>query len=224
MASFQPETLTKIWELGAKFTPRLLERRLVERLNPVASANVRQLKLRASPSILAGRIFDDRGNRMTPTHTNKNGARYRYYISHALLQKRNDETASLMRVPAQEIEEAVTKALRDRVNDSGVDERSSITDRELVERLVDRIIITSQLIEIQLRPEEAGASKSAIATVLKVRWKGTEVSNAKGILHSPLAPADDCRQPRCSSHRHRQGSRLDRRSRRRSGRLRCRNR
>ena len=39
-----------------------------------ASANARQLKLRASPSILAGRIFDDRGNRMTPTHTNKQGA------------------------------------------------------------------------------------------------------------------------------------------------------
>ncbi len=45
-----------------------------------AGANIRQLKLQASPSILAGRIFDDRGNRMTPTHTNKNGARYRYYI------------------------------------------------------------------------------------------------------------------------------------------------
>jgi len=55
-----------------------------------ASANTRQLKLRASPSILAGRIFDDRGNRMTPSHTNKRGARYRYYVSHAVLQKRDD--------------------------------------------------------------------------------------------------------------------------------------
>ncbi len=152
-----------------------------------AHANVRHLKLQASPSILAGRIFDARGNRMTPTHTNKNGARYRYYISHALLQKRNDETASLMRVPSQEIEEAVTKALRDRVNDSGADERSCITDRELVERLVDRIVVTSQLIEIQLCQEEAGTSKRAIPAVLKVRWKGPEVPNAKGILHSPLA-------------------------------------
>ena len=51
-----------------------------------ASANARQLKLEASPSILAGRIFDDRGNRMTPTHTNKRGARYRYYASHSALQ------------------------------------------------------------------------------------------------------------------------------------------
>jgi site-specific DNA recombinase len=148
-----------------------------------ASANVRQLKLRASPSILAGRIFDDRGNRMTPTHTDKNGARYPYYISHTLLQKRTDKAT---RVSGPEIERAVTTALRGHVNDSGADERSSITDRELVERLVDRIIITSQLIEIQLRQEEAGASNPAIPAVLKVRWKGSEVSNAKGILHSPL--------------------------------------
>ena len=123
-----------------------------------ASANVRQLKLRASPSILAGRIFDDRGNRMTPTHTNKNGARYRYYISHALLQRRNDKAT---RVSAHEIERAVTKALRCHINDSGADERSSITDRELIERLVERIIITSQLIEIELRQEEAGPSEGA---------------------------------------------------------------
>ena len=51
------------------------------------SATTRQLRLKASPSLLAGRIFDDRGNRMTPTHTNKQGARYRYYVSHAALQK-----------------------------------------------------------------------------------------------------------------------------------------
>ena len=57
----------------------------------VASANARQLKLKASPSILAGRIFDERGDRMTPTH--KQGARYRYYVSHATLQKRDEEQA-----------------------------------------------------------------------------------------------------------------------------------
>lgn len=48
-------------------------------------ANARRAKLRGSQSILAGRIFDDRGNRMTPTHTNKQGARYGYYVSHAIL-------------------------------------------------------------------------------------------------------------------------------------------
>jgi site-specific DNA recombinase len=62
-----------------------------------ASATARQLRLKGSPALLAGCIFDDRGNRMTPTHTNKRGARYRYYVSHTLLQKRNDESGSVSR-------------------------------------------------------------------------------------------------------------------------------
>jgi hypothetical protein len=57
-----------------------------------ASAANRQLRLKSSPAILAGRIFDDRGNRMTPTHANKRGVRYRYYVSQALL---TDKRASV---------------------------------------------------------------------------------------------------------------------------------
>lgn len=67
------------------------------------------LALKGSPAILAGRIFDDRGNRMTPTHTNKRGVRYRYYVSHALMQKRAHEAGSVSRVPAPEIESLVDR-------------------------------------------------------------------------------------------------------------------
>jgi hypothetical protein len=63
-----------------------------------ASAAARQLRLKGSPAILAGRIFDNRGNRMTPTHTNKRGARDRYYVSHVLLQRRNDQPRSRVSV------------------------------------------------------------------------------------------------------------------------------
>ena len=82
-----------------------------------AGATARQLKVRASPSILAGHIFDDRGNRMTPTHTNKQGARYRYYVSHAILQNRKD-AGSVPRVSAPEIEAAVIEAVRRHLKDS----------------------------------------------------------------------------------------------------------
>ena len=69
----------------------ILDRSLFEAVQAklAASATARQLKLNASPSILAGRIFDERGNRMTSTHSNKQGARYRYYVSHSALQKRD---------------------------------------------------------------------------------------------------------------------------------------
>jgi hypothetical protein len=102
------------------------------RRRPTNNHDVRLNLAAFRPKARAGRIFDDRGNRMTPTHTNKNGACYRYYISHALLQRRNDKAT---RVSAHEIERAVTTALRGHVNDSSADERLSITDRELVERL-----------------------------------------------------------------------------------------
>jgi Resolvase, N terminal domain/Recombinase len=42
-----------------------------------------------SPSFLSGLIYDDRDNRMSPSHANKRGVRYRYYVSQALLQNRD---------------------------------------------------------------------------------------------------------------------------------------
>jgi Recombinase len=54
----------------------------------------RKLTRSRSPSILAGLIFDDRGNPMSPSHANKKGVRYRYYVSQALLQSRKTEAGS----------------------------------------------------------------------------------------------------------------------------------
>jgi hypothetical protein len=66
-----------------------------------------------SPSILAGLIFDDRGNAMSPSHTNKKGARYRYYVSQALLQNRKTEAGSIARVSAPDVEALVCKAVKE---------------------------------------------------------------------------------------------------------------
>ena len=94
----------------------ILDRALFEAVQSTLTANGtdRQLRLKSSPAMLMGRIFDDRGNRMSPTHTNKRGVRYRYYLSQAVLQKRNEEAGSVTRVPAPEIEALVIRALRDR--------------------------------------------------------------------------------------------------------------
>jgi site-specific DNA recombinase len=59
-----------------------------------------------------GRIFDDRGNRMTPSHFNKHGVRYRYYVSHVLLQRRKKDAGRVARVPAIQLERLVVEAIR----------------------------------------------------------------------------------------------------------------
>ena len=40
-----------------------------------------------SEALLMGRIFDDRGNRMTPSHARKGGLKYRYYLSGKFLDR-----------------------------------------------------------------------------------------------------------------------------------------
>src|SRR5207253_1772849 len=60
------------------------------------------------PSLLAGMLFDGDGNRMTPSHAIKNGTRYRYYVSHLLITKDRTERSGGLRIPAGEIEQAVT--------------------------------------------------------------------------------------------------------------------
>jgi site-specific DNA recombinase len=64
-----------------------------------------------APSLLCGRIFDGDGNRMTPTHANKRGRRYRYYISASLLD-RGESGPNTMRVPASDVEGVVLDRLR----------------------------------------------------------------------------------------------------------------
>jgi hypothetical protein len=56
----------------------ILSRDLFEAVQAKRAANAvdRQVRLRGSAAILTGRLFDDRGNRMSPTHTNKQSARY----------------------------------------------------------------------------------------------------------------------------------------------------
>jgi site-specific DNA recombinase len=64
---------------------------------------------RAKPRarLLAGILYDDRGNLMSPSFTKKKGGqRYPCYVSQALLQNRRDMAGTLPRVPAEAIERA----------------------------------------------------------------------------------------------------------------------
>jgi len=74
----------------------ILGRDLFEAVQAKRAANAvaRQVRLRGSAAILTGRLFDDRGNRMSPTHANKRGVRYRYYVSHPILQNARPKQAA----------------------------------------------------------------------------------------------------------------------------------
>jgi site-specific DNA recombinase len=93
----------------------ILDRELFDAVQAKLAERAVQRKLTRSrpPSILAGLIFDDRGNPMSPSHANKKGVRYRYYVSQALLQSRKTEAGSIARVSAPDVEALVCKAVRE---------------------------------------------------------------------------------------------------------------
>jgi site-specific DNA recombinase len=166
-----------------------------------ASATARQLRLKGSPAILAGRIFDDRSNRMTPTHTNKRGARYRYYVSHPLLQKRNHEAGSVARVPAPEVESVVLNALREHFGDNEHHERRTVADdRGRIECWLDRVVVRPEALEIHLADCREHSKRTSIdrsnspeagdrpTSIITVPWSTGTFAGVRGILHSPSPP------------------------------------
>lgn len=64
-------------------------------------------------SLLAGMIFDEAGNRLTPTHAKKAMRRYRYYVSSALITATKANAPASLRLPAGETERLVIQVLRD---------------------------------------------------------------------------------------------------------------
>jgi site-specific DNA recombinase len=71
----------------------------------------RGLKNERSEALLLGKLYDDRGNRMTPSFAIKKGVRYRYYVSCVLAQGRKSEAGTISRIASDAIDAFVLAAL-----------------------------------------------------------------------------------------------------------------
>jgi DNA invertase Pin-like site-specific DNA recombinase len=161
-----------------------------------AQARARRCRLRGLPAILSGRLFDHRGNRMSPTHANKRGARYRYYVSQAVLQKKPPPPGLVSRVPAAEIEALVVAALRSHLRASSAGKQLPDDDRDLLERHLERVTLTPNHLELRLRdlveptqaddPANTSAGRpTASVTTMAVPWTSPVAAAVKGIIHVP---------------------------------------
>jgi site-specific DNA recombinase len=71
------------------------------------------------PSLLTGMVFDETGERLTPTHAVKKGTRYRYYVSTSLITGAKRNRSSGRRIPAGNLEGLVINRLRTFLADPG---------------------------------------------------------------------------------------------------------
>jgi site-specific DNA recombinase len=93
--------------------PAIIDQPLWDEVQAVLAKNriERATGVRAkNPSVLAGLLVDEDGERLTPTYPVKKGARYRYYVSTALITGRKDRPSG-RRIPAGNLEELVINRL-----------------------------------------------------------------------------------------------------------------
>ena len=142
----------------------------------------------SSDALLMGRIFDDRGNRMTPSYAQKGGKRYRYYLSSALSNGQLEHDGAVRRVPASEIETIVIDAVRKRIK-----EDTSITNRELIDASVGTIEVHATQIVIKLAKKgDRTTKRKANNSVIYVPWKKTQMKRRREII-APARSSGDIR-------------------------------
>ncbi len=127
-----------------------------------------------SDALLMGRLYDDRGNRMSPTYAVKKGLRYRYYVSTMLVQGRKSEAGSVPRVPASELEGIVMDAIGTALPAGS----EPMTDRERVEHSVERVVIGNGIVEIHFSEEAATSAASPIV----VRWSPQPMRRKREVI------------------------------------------
>ncbi len=114
-----------------------------------------------SEALLTGRIFDDRGNRMTPSHARKGGMRYRHYLSSALLHGAANRAGSVSRVRAVEIAALAIRTLREHL-----EPLPTIEDRALINDFVARVEIQPERLVIHLAEAPGKESHQGTGNIL----------------------------------------------------------
>lgn len=72
----------------------------------------------SSNSLLAGKLYDDKNNRMSPSHSNTRKRRYRYYVSLAVTKLKKEQEGSVSKIPAGEIESFVVETIKEFLTDT----------------------------------------------------------------------------------------------------------
>lgn len=172
---------------GGKWYPgehkAIIDRKTFNKVQELLAAgtNKRKIKRSESGALLMGKLFDDRGNAMSPSFTSKNGARYRFYVSSAILRGRKTDAGSVARVSATNIEQTLINALRQRLK---IDQ--AVMDADVIGSYVERADLSSRAVKITPTPA-AKIRSNQFAIPWQGYQPGTASIIASGSEHQPDA-------------------------------------
>ena len=123
------------------------------------------------PSLLTGRVVDEHGEGLTPSHAVKKGRRYRYYVSRHLILAGKNAARKGWRMPAADLEALVVTRLRGWLGDPA--SVSAVIEDAPQDASAHAALITQaqSLADRwpELKPEEANAYLNAVVRRVTVR-------------------------------------------------------
>jgi site-specific DNA recombinase len=148
-----------------------------------AQSNGRKAKRSASGALLVGKLYDDKGNRMSPSFSTKNGVRYRFYVSSALLRGRKVAAGSIGRTPAQDIEGAVLSALEAHQLRRGFDDAPLSVDQ------IQRVIIAHDRLIVRIA---AADNEHGSAQEIRIPWSSAK--DTATVVSARIEPQGICNE------------------------------
>jgi site-specific DNA recombinase len=169
----------------------------------------RRLRRQSSNALLMGKLFDDRGNPMTPSYAIKKGVRYRYYVSCALIQGRREQAGSVARVAAEAVERTVLDAIGALSPVKQLGARPGLPSAEMlspdrdgnaveyaekIATVVDKITLGSRSIDIRLLESSDRPSK-----VTAIPWSPQALRRKREVIQPSNETANGARPIRAEA-------------------------
>jgi site-specific DNA recombinase len=144
---------------------------------------------RVERSPLTGRLVDENGDGLTPSHARKGERKYRYYVSRNFPAQGSTPLRVGWRLPARELEERVATAVREMLDDQTlVLEAAQKTDID--SRHIDRVLHAAGTWSRRLQSEiEQTAALAALVDRVELKCDGLGVS-----IKLPLAGTEKSAQ------------------------------
>jgi site-specific DNA recombinase len=117
----------------------------------------------AEGSPFIGKIFDETGDRLTPSHARRKGVRHRYYVSHRLVKQSGTPDPAGWRLPARAVEQAIASAVAAVLREPSLPSRL-IMDASAAELSSARQILLSLAETLTSGTGESAAAASRLLT------------------------------------------------------------
>jgi DNA invertase Pin-like site-specific DNA recombinase len=149
----------------------------------------------AAPSLPAGLVYDDSGERMSPTHANKKGTRYRYYVSQSLIKRgRPQASDAACRVPAADLEALVEGRLCELLRDeAAMLEFAGTTTVAMRQSLIENAGSLARRWQ-QLPPSSRRAILHVLVARIDVRPETVDIAIRPAVLPEVVKPDLDVRR------------------------------